>query len=102
MAITVLDAVSDELPKDDISLTDSQLANLMVTSFNNMYPSDNFFPGHEPYLGTNKYRFCEQDFLVPKNHNTRAVHSYWCAKKSLQEQIISAVDLESVQPETCS
>lgn len=100
MAVTILDSVSDQLLKDEVALTDSQLANLMVTSFSNMFPSDNFFPGHEPLPGTTKCRFCEKDLL--SSYKRRAVHSYWCAKKSLLEEIIGAIDLECVIPETCS
>ena len=100
MAITILDTVADGLSKDEVALTDSQLANLRVTSFSNMFPSDNFFPGHEPLIGTTKCRFCEKDLL--SCNKTRAVHSYWCAKKSLLEEIIGAVDLECIVPETCS
>jgi hypothetical protein len=100
MAITILDPVSDELLKDEVALTESQLADLMVTSFSNLFPSDSFFPGHEPLPGTTKCRFCEKDLL--SCNKTRAVHSYWCAKKSLLKEIIGAVDLECIVPETCS
>jgi hypothetical protein len=100
MAITILGQVSDEFLKDEVALADSQLANLMVTSFSNMFPSDNFFPGQEPLPGTIKCRFCEKDLL--SSNKTRAVHSYWCAKKSLLEEIIGAIDLERILPETCS
>ena len=93
MAITILDTVADGLSKDEVALTDSQLANLRVTSFSNMFPSDNFFPGHEPLIGTTKCRFCEKDLL--SCNKTRAVHSYWCAKKSLLEEIIGAAGLQA-------
>ncbi|KAG4436365.1 hypothetical protein IFR05_008155 [Cadophora sp. M221] len=100
MAITVLDSVSEVLLQNDVVLTDSELSDLMVTSFSNMFPSDNFFPGHEPLPGTTTCRFCDKDLL--SSNKTRAVHTYWCAKKSLSEEIIRAVDTECIVPETCS
>ena len=39
MAITILDRVSDELLEDENALTESQLLDLMVTSFRNLFPS---------------------------------------------------------------
>ena len=99
MAITMLDPVSDELLKDEVALTESQLADLMVASFSTLFPSDNFSLGHEPLPGT-KCRFCEEDLL--SCNKTRAVHSYWCAKESLLKEITGAVDLECKVPEICS
>jgi hypothetical protein len=63
MAATILDRVSEELLSDETCLTDSQLANLMISSFNHMFPSDSSFPGQEPMPGTTVCRFCGKDLL---------------------------------------
>jgi len=63
MAVTILDRVSEELLSDETSLTDSQLANLMISSFNHMFPSDSSFPRQEPMPGTTVCRFCGKDLL---------------------------------------
>jgi hypothetical protein len=99
MAVTILDRVSEELLSDETSLTDSQLANLMISSFNHMFPSDSFFPGQEPMPGTTAYRFCGKDLLT--DNNRRASHAFFC-QKTMMQQIIDSVDSDHTRSITCS
>jgi hypothetical protein len=89
MAVTILDSVSEELLKDETTLTDSRLANLMVSSFRHMFPSDSFFPGQEPLPGTTNCRFCNQDFLA--DNKRRAAHAFWCSKKAMMKEIMDTI-----------
>jgi hypothetical protein len=99
MAVAVLDRVSEELLSDETSLTDSQLANLTISSFNHMVPSDSFFLGQEPMSGTTACRFCGKDLLT--ENNRRASHAIFC-QKTMMQQIIDSVDSDHTRPITCS
>ncbi|KAL3423953.1 hypothetical protein PVAG01_05700 [Phlyctema vagabunda] len=46
--VTLVNAVSHELLSGEAVLSDTALADLMIQSFNHMYPSDHFHPGQEP------------------------------------------------------
>jgi hypothetical protein len=100
MAVTILDRVSGELLSDETNLTDSQLANLTISSFNHMVPSDNFFPEQEPMPGTTACRFCGKDLLT--ENNRRASHAFSRQKKTMMQQITDSVDSDHTRPTTCS
>jgi hypothetical protein len=99
--VTLVDAISDELLRGEAVLSDAELADLMIKSFNHMYPSDHFHPGQEPVPGNRDCRFCGQDLpsLVPR-HASR--HAYWCEKRSIAVAIAKEIDANYTQTDKCT
>ena len=57
LACTVVDDIPNAL-NDSSGLSDSNLVNLLITSFNHLHAADAYCPGQEPLPGTCECRFC--------------------------------------------
>lgn len=99
--VTLVDSVFDELLRGDAVLNDSELAGLMIKSFNHMYPSDHFHPGQEPIPGTRNCRFCGKDHLTLGERHT-ALHAHLCHKRALATTIVNELDANYAPAKECS
>ncbi|KAI9796550.1 MAG: hypothetical protein M1833_006114 [Piccolia ochrophora] len=57
---TVLDRVPDTLFNQELALSESRLADVLVDCFNHLHIADLYFPGQEPLPGEYTCRFCGQ------------------------------------------
>ena len=95
LAKTVVDRIPAALCAENMDAT--QLADLLVTSFNHLHPIDAFYPGQEPLPGTYEGRFCGQPLVDIE----ASEHARQCAKNAMLSTISNDLSLLHA-PDRCT
>lgn len=78
---TLVDRVSDVLFNQTSALSESELANILVESFNHLHSGDQYFPRQEPLPGETSCPFCGKDVASIKC--SLGLHARGCQLKHL-------------------
>lgn len=89
--------VSSALLGDSDPLSQAQLGDMMVETFNHLYINDQFYPGQHPLPRTNICRFCNSSFPSAEPQ----VHAQACQERQLLKQVQDIVEMRYPIPETC-